>query len=202
MLSRLFEVFEQAEQSLERGRGGLGLGLTVVKGLVELHGGRVEAASAGPGRGAEFTVRLPLEQEPPALAEAPAGGPAVGKGLRVLVVEDNRDAANSLRLFLQTQGHEVRVAHTGTAGAQEAAAWEPEAVISDIGLPGLDGYGVAAAVRADPVVGGALLIGVSGYGSPDDIRRALEAGFDHYLVKPAFPEEIQRLLAGRLKVTP
>jgi PAS domain S-box-containing protein len=197
MLPRLFDVFAQADRSLARSRGGLGLGLTVVRGLVELHGGRVAAASAGPGRGAEFTVRLPLEDEPPALAPAPAPAPPAAAPLHVLVIEDHRDAADTLRLFLEMLGHEVRVAHTGTAGVREAAAWQPDAVISDIGLPGLDGYGVAAQLRADPATARTLLIGVSGYGSAADIRRALESGFDHYLVKPAMPEDIQGLLAQR-----
>ncbi len=197
MLPRLFEVFAQADRSLERSRGGLGLGLTVVRGLVELHGGRVEAASGGPGQGAEFTVRLPLEKEPPALAETSAVALPVKGKLHVLVIEDHRDAADTLRLFLELQGHEVRVAHTGSAGVAEAIAWAPDAVISDIGLPELDGYQVAARLRANPATAGALLIAVSGYGSEADIRRGLEVGFDHYLVKPAAPEEIQRLLAER-----
>jgi PAS domain S-box-containing protein len=202
VLPQLFDVFAQADRSLERSRGGLGLGLSVVRGLVELHGGRVEAASAGPGRGAEFTVRLPLEEEPPALAPAPAPAPPAAAPLRVLVIEDHRDAANALRLFLELLGHEVRVANTGTAGVQEAAAWQPDAVISDIGLPGLDGYAVAAQLRANPATAQALLIGVSGYGSAADIRRAVEAGFEHYLIKPAAPEEIQGLLAQRQREGP
>jgi PAS domain S-box-containing protein len=197
MLLRLFEVFAQADRSLERSRGGLGLGLTVVRGLIELHGGTVAAASAGPGQGAEFTVRLPLEREPAALADVPAAAPAQAPAARrrVLVIEDNRDAAFTLRLFLEALGHEVRVAYTGTDGVRELAAWHPDAVISDIGLPGLDGYGVAARLRADPAMDQVLLIGVSGYGSDADVRRALDAGFDHYLVKPAAPEDIERLLA-------
>jgi CheY-like chemotaxis protein len=115
---------------------------------------------------------------------------------RVLIIEDHKDAADSLQLYLQLLGHEVRVAATGPEGVRAAAAWRPDAVISDIGLPGLDGYGVAAALRQDPATAGVLLVGVSGYGRDEDVRRAYDAGFDHYLVKPAAPADIQRLLEG------
>jgi signal transduction histidine kinase len=196
VLPHLFQVFTQADRSLDRSRGGLGLGLFVVKGMVELHGGQVRAVSGGVGQGTEVTVRLPLAGEPAALADSPPakGGPR--RRRRVLVIEDHRDSADSLRLLLQVLGHEVRVAYTGPDGVQMAAAWLPEVIISDIGLPGLDGYGVAAALRKNPATAGVLLIGVSGYGRDEDRRRARDAGFDHYLVKPAAPEELQQLLVG------
>ena len=172
VLSRLFDVFVQADQSLERSRGGLGLGLAVVKGLVELHGGEVGAASEGPGRGAEFTVRLPLEHEPAALAQASRTPPPAGESLKVVVIEDNQDSAETLRLLLETMGHEVRVAYSGSQGIELACAWEPAVVISDIGLPGLDGYEVAVALRRNPVTARARLIALTGYGAEEDRHAA------------------------------
>jgi PAS domain S-box-containing protein len=195
MLDRIWDVFAQADRSLDRARGGLGLGLAVVKGLVALHEGQVRAQSAGPGQGAELSVSLPLEPEPAALVDAQSALPP-GQKRRVVVIEDSRDAADSLRLLLEVLGNEVRVAYTGPEGVQAASSWWPDVVISDIGLPGLDGYGVAAQLRRHPATASALLIGLSGYGQEDDVRRAGEAGFDHYLVKPAAPEELLRLLAS------
>ena len=201
LMPRLFDVFAQADRSLERTRGGLGLGLSVVKGLAEMHGGEVRAASAGPGRGAEFTVRLPVEEEPPALAEPARPPQPNGELLRVVVIEDNHDAADSLRAVLELLGNEVRVAYTGLEGVKAVTDWRPDAVISDIGLPGLDGYGVARQLRRDPAAARTLLIGLSGYGSEDDVARAREAGFDHYLVKPASTESLQRLLTNGRKAS-
>jgi PAS domain S-box-containing protein len=196
LLPVLFDVFAQADKSLNRQRGGLGLGLALVRGLVQLHGGEVRAASAGPGRGAEFTVLLPLEGEPAALTEVPGAPRPSGRQLRILVVEDNRDAADSLQLLLTLLGHDVRVAYTGPDGVRAAAAWAPEVIISDIGLPGLDGYAVAGEVRRNPATAKARLIAVTGYGAEDDRRRALASGFDFHLTKPADPAELQRLLAS------
>jgi PAS domain S-box-containing protein len=194
LLSRLFSPFLQADRSLDRPRGGLGLGLALVKGLAELHGGTVEASSTGPGRGAEFTVRLPLEREPPALSEAPAAAPTPGKHLHILVVEDNQDAATSLRLLLELLGHEVQVAYTGPDGVAAARQWRPDVVLCDIGLPGLDGYGVARELRLNPTTARVRLLALTGYGAEEDHRLSREAGFDHHLVKPADPMELQRLL--------
>lgn len=196
MLPVLFDVFAQADRGLHRPRGGLGLGLSVVRGLVQLHGGEVRAASAGPGKGAEFTVLLPTEKEPAALSMTPASpGPAVRR-LRILVVEDNEDAADSLQMLLTLLGHEVRVAYTGPDGVRAATEWAPEVIISDIGLPGLDGYGVASELRKNPATAGARMIAVTGFGSEADRKRALESGFDFHLTKPADPAALQRLLAG------
>ena len=150
LLTHLFETFAQADRSLDRSKGGLGLGLSVVKGLVELHGGTVEARSDGPGRGAEFVIRLPLQPEPAAVTDVPARPGRAPKRLRVLVVEDNRDAADSLVMLLEVFGYDVTVAYTGPSGVEAAAAWGPDAVVCDIGLPGLDGYGVARALRRNP----------------------------------------------------
>ena len=196
VLARLFEPFSQADRSLHRTRGGLGLGLALVRGLTELHGGRVRASSEGPGHGAEFVVRLPLTGEPAALAE-PSREPQPSKERRrVLVVEDNRDAADTLRMLLELQGHEVRVAYTGPDGVRAAEEWRPAVVVSDIGLPGLDGFGVARALRANPATAQARLIAVTGYGSEDDRRQARESGFDHLLTKPADPAALQQLLVA------
>jgi signal transduction histidine kinase/DNA-binding response OmpR family regulator len=193
-LHHLFQPFRQAEQGLDRARGGLGLGLWVVKALVELHGGQVDAASAGPGRGSIFTVRLPLEPEPDAVAGEPAQRGAAPQRLRIVVIEDNRDAAESLRLLLEVMGHEVTVARTGPEGVQTAARCRPDVVVSDIGLPDLDGYGVARELRRRPETARTRLVALTGYGSEDDRRRSREAGFDFHLCKPADPQELMQLL--------
>ena len=195
LLPRLFDAFAQGDRSLDRARGGLGLGLAVVKGLVELHGGQVEAASDGPGQGAEFTVRLPLKGEQQALTRTPASVPACeGEAVRILVVEDNRDAADSLRMVLELYGHEVAVAYTGADGVKAAKSWRPDVVLCDIGLPGLDGYAVASQLRHDPATAKARLIALTGYGRDEDRHRSLQAGFDHHLTKPVDPAALQPLL--------
>jgi PAS domain S-box-containing protein len=194
LLPRLFTPFAQADRSLDRSRGGLGLGLALVKGLAELHGGSVEAMSEGTGRGADFIVRLPLEQEPAALSAMPATPRPRGKRWRILVIEDNPDVANSLRILLELLGHDVRVAYTGPDGVEAAKKWQPDIVLCDIGLPGLDGYGVARELRRYPKTAHIRLLALTGYGQEDDRRRSREAGFEHHLVKPADPEELQRLL--------
>ena len=155
----------------------------------------VEARSDGPGRGAEFVVRLPLQPEPAAVTEMPAAPGRAPKRLRVLVVEDNRDAADSLKMLLEVFGYEVTVAYTGPSGVEAAKAWRPDAVVCDIGLPGLDGYGVARALRRHPATAKARLIAVTGYGGEEDRRQSREAGFDAHLTKPADPTALQELLA-------
>jgi signal transduction histidine kinase len=197
LLPRLFETFTQADQSLERSKGGLGLGLSLVKGLTELHGGTVHAASAGPRSGAEFTVKLPVLPEPLALSTMPAGTTHAGKPLHVLVVEDNHDAAESLRSLLELHGHKVAVAYCGLDGVKAAERWQPDVVICDIGLPGLDGYAVAGKLRQNPSTAHALLVAVTGYGQNEDRCRSHEAGFDRHLVKPVDPEVLQAILLAR-----
>jgi PAS domain S-box-containing protein len=197
VLARLFEPFSQADRGLHRTPGGLGLGLALVKGLTELHGGEVRAHSEGPGRGAEFVVTLPLEGEPAALSEVPSGVRPAGRRLRILVVEDNRDAADSLRVLLELLGHEVRVAYSGPDGVRTAQEWQPSVVLSDIGLPGLDGFEVAQRLRRDPATAGARLIAITGYGSEEDRRRAEEAGYNHVLKKPADPAMLLELLDAK-----
>lgn len=197
LLPQLFEAFIQANHTLDRTQGGLGLGLAVARGLVHLHGGQIEAFSAGEGQGAEFRVRLPLDAEPRPFT-APAAPPRcnAGKVLRIVVVEDNADAADSLKMLLREFGHEVRIASTGPEGVQEAADWKPDAVISDIGLPGMDGYGVASELRSNPLTARTRLIALTGYGSAEDRARGRKAGFDSYLVKPADPNQLQQALIG------
>ncbi|MGV3721276.1 MAG: PAS domain S-box protein [Actinomycetota bacterium] len=197
VLSRLFEMFTQGERTRERSRGGLGLGLALVKGLVEIHGGEVTASSPGPGLGARFTVTLPLQSPPgtPPGSEAPAIAPiSFTEPHRVLVVDDNRAVAESMSELLQLMGYETRAVFTGTDGVRAAAEYLPHVVICDLGLPGLSGYQVAACLRSDPTTAGALLIALTGEGSEDSATHALAAGFDQYLLKPFEPADLQRLL--------
>jgi PAS domain S-box-containing protein len=195
LLGRMFEPFTQGDDSLHRTRGGLGLGLSLVKGLVELHGGSVEARSEGPGRGAEFVLRFPLAPEQPALAgEALPVGSAMS-ARRVLVIEDNADAAETLREMLEMWGHEVAVASDGRAGVAKARSFAPDVVLCDIGLPEMDGYEVARAIRADPEIAATFLVAVTGYALPEDQRRAAEAGFMRHLGKPVPIEVMEQVLA-------
>jgi signal transduction histidine kinase/response regulator of citrate/malate metabolism len=196
-LRDLFQPFRQADQGLARSRGGLGLGLFVVKDLVELHGGSVSATSGGIGKGAEFTIRLPLVPEPAALSAPPAAVDVGRRGTRVLVVEDNRDSADSLRMLLEILGHEVQVAHTGPEGVRVAKAWVPDIVICDIGLPGLDGYGVARELHLNPITSRVRLLALSGYGSEEDRDRSRQAGFIVHLTKPVDPLELQQYLVAK-----
>jgi PAS domain S-box-containing protein len=197
LLPQVFELFTQGDRSLARSEGGLGIGLTLVKRLVELHGGRVEARSAGPGRGSEFIVRLrTLAPQPKRDMEDGGRGPSEvpPRPRRVLVVDDNEDAAESLALLLRARGHEIRTAHDGPSALSVAEDFRPEVVFLDIGLPRMDGYEVARRLRVQPGREGLLLVALTGYGQDEDRRRAEEAGFDAHLVKPADLEALQRLL--------
>jgi CheY-like chemotaxis protein len=183
LLPRIFDLFVQGDAALDRARGGLGIGLTLVRALVELHGGRVEAHSAGVGLGSEFVVRLPtLPDARPAAAPSQPAPPE--RAVRILVVEDNRDAAESLAALLGLWGHEVQVAFDGLAALRAAETMTPDVIISDLGLPGMDGYEVARQLRARPGFGRVVLVALSGYGREEDKRHALDAGYDHHLVKP------------------
>jgi PAS domain S-box-containing protein len=195
MLSRVFETFTQADSSLDRSRGGLGLGLALVKGLVELHGGQVRVESQGPGCGFAVTFRLPQTTDRGAPPTAPAVATGENPRRRVLVVEDNHDAAETLRELLELAGHCVKVAEDGSVGLEMAREFLPEVVLCDLGLPGMDGYAVAAELRRDPVTAAARLIAISGYGQEEDRRRSREAGFELHLTKPVDPVELERLLA-------
>jgi PAS domain S-box-containing protein len=193
VLGCLFEPFSQADSTLDRSKGGLGLGLAMVKGLVELHGGSVEAASAGPGHGAELTVSLPLAA-PRTDSPAESGVVPETTRRRVLVIEDNRDGAESLREMLELEGQEVEVAYSGPDGLAKARAFKPDLVLCDIGLPEMDGYELARAMRADPALPNARLVALSGYALPEDLRRAREAGFDQHVAKPPALQELRAVL--------
>jgi len=196
MLARLFQPFAQADATLDRSKGGLGLGLALVKGLVELHGGTIAARSPGLGQGAEFVVRLPLALEEGAVDGSARSSTLVPGGRRrVLIIEDNIDAADSLREALEFSAHEVEVAYNGPAGIAKAREYKPEVVFCDIGLPGMDGFDVARAFRADDALKGAYLVALSGYALPEDVQRASEAGFDQHLAKPPNLDILEQTLA-------
>jgi CheY-like chemotaxis protein len=211
MLPHVFDLFTQAGDSLHRSQGGLGIGLTLVKSLAELHGGRVTAASEGRGRGSTFTVRLPgrpgggqsrvaetaTPGPPPeeGAASAPQAEARLGQQSRVLIVDDNVDMVQGLAQLLRAAGHEVATAHDGDAALAVARSFRPDVVLLDLGLPGRDGYEVARALRQDDRCQGARLIAVSGYGQDQDRRRSSVAGFEHHLVKPVDVETLLGLLA-------
>jgi PAS domain S-box-containing protein len=193
----VFDLFVQGDRTLARTQGGLGIGLTIVRRLVELHGGRVEARSPGVGRGSEFLVYLPAlaASVPDASPQARPAPDGTSRRLRVLVVEDNHDAAEVLGTILELWGHEVRTAFDAVAALEAMAAWSPEVVLSDLGLPRMDGYELARRIRA-AAPNGVVLIALSGYGRDDDRRAAFDAGFDHHVVKPPDLAALAELLAG------
>jgi two-component system CheB/CheR fusion protein len=199
LITNLFQPFSQAPQTLDRARGGLGLGLAMVKGLLELHGGQARIESEGLERGTEASLWLPLQTAPSsrlaAAAERPPTVSEMVRKRRILVIDDSLDVSNSLRDWLSLSGHEVRVAGDGLAGLELAHSFHPDIVFCDIGLPGKDGYSVARELRAGPPLEDISLIALSAYAHPDDIRRATEAGFDQYLSKPYDLEELDRLVA-------
>jgi PAS domain S-box-containing protein len=196
---RVFERFVQEPQALDRARGGLGLGLALVKQLVDLHGGSVAVTSAGPGRGSEFTVRVPATLAPASHGDAAAGAaPTAGTGpRRVLIVEDNDDAREGLRMLLTHYGHDVETSEDAPSGLEKLRAFRPEVVLIDIGLPGVDGYALARMVREVPGARATRLIALTGYGQDEDRRKALAAGFDAHLTKPIDPAALEDVLTGR-----
>jgi PAS domain S-box-containing protein len=202
MLPQLFDLFFQGRRGIERKEGGLGLGLALVKTLVMLHGGSVSAASEGPDRGSEFTVRLPALEEAPAADSTPVDGAevapvAVGQGVRVLIVDDNVDAAEMLGRWLAEAGHEVKVAHDAAAALEVVGAFAPHVALLDIGLPVLDGYELAPRLRRELNGRACRLIALSGYGQEADRARSEQAGFDQHLVKPVHPQALLALLQER-----
>jgi signal transduction histidine kinase len=198
LLSTVFDLFAQTPRSLDRSQGGLGIGLTVVKSLVELHGGVVRASSAGEGQGTLIEIRVPTIQvvESAPKREKHVRLPAITTPRKVLLVEDNQDAAEMLATFLRGCGHVVRVAHDGHAGLDLATRESPDVVICDIGLPGMDGFELAQHIRRIPALSCVRLIAMTGYGDNRDRDRGLDAGFEKYLVKPADPEAVAQLLAS------
>jgi CheY-like chemotaxis protein/two-component sensor histidine kinase len=194
-LAGVFDLFSQVNTELDRRKGGLGIGLALVRGLVELHGGTVEARSEGLGCGSAFVVTLPLPREPRAIA--PVRPPQTARApaaRRILVVDDNLDAAESLALLLRLRGHDVREVHDGPAAVREASTFRPDAVLLDIGLPGMSGYEVAERIRAEAWSHAAVLVAVTGWGQEADKRRSRAAGIDHHLTKPVDLARLDELL--------
>lgn len=197
-LPRVFEMFTQVDRSLERSQGGLGIGLTLAKRLVEMHAGKIEVESAGLGRGSEFIVRLPLviESSRTESTRTEEDFEAMKSSLRVLIVDDNRDAADSLSEILTIMGHSTRTAYDGQHGVTLAEAYRPDLILLDIGLPKLNGYEACRLVRDQPWGKSIMLIAVTGWGQDTDRRRSHKAGFDHHLVKPVEPAILIKLMAG------
>ncbi len=206
-LPRVFEMFSQVNNALERSQGGLGIGLTLVKRLVEMHRGTIEARSDGSGRGSEFIVRLPLykdeggrmKDEPEALSASsfilhPSSFSSSSR-LRILVVDDNRDGADSLAIMLRVMGHDTHKAYNGEEAVAAAASYRPDVVLLDIGLPKLNGYDACRRIRELPGGKGIFIIAQTGWGQDEDRERSRAAGFDHHLVKPVDPDTLKKLLA-------
>ena len=193
-LQTIFDMFVQVDHSLERAQAGLGVGLTLAKRLVTLHGGTITAQSEGAGRGSEFTVRLPLTDRAPVAAQASADAPALPQKRRILLADDNIDFAQSLAAVLSSLGHDVRVAHDGAEALAMAALFTPDIAFLDIGMPKVHGYEVARRLREQPETADCVLVAVTGWGQEDDKRRARDAGFDRHLTKPVNPSEIEAIV--------
>ncbi|MFL5243138.1 MAG: ATP-binding protein [Gemmataceae bacterium] len=197
----IFEMFTQVDRDLERSQGGLGIGLNLVRGLVEMHGGRVEACSDGPGKGSEFIVRLPVLLSPgkrPRPGEGEGSEKERSSPYRILVVDDNKDGADSLGMMLRIMGHDTHTAYDGVEALKTAEAFRPEVVLLDIGLPKLNGYEVARQIREAPWGESMVLIAQTGWGQEEDKCRSKEAGFNFHMVKPIDPGALEKLLAGLL----
>lgn len=194
VLPRVFDLFIQGDQALDRSQGGLGIGLSLVKRIVDLHGGHVHAESDGPYRGSRFTVSLPVIAAPASTCH-PDHAPAPSEGLRILVVDDNADSVESLSMLLESYGHVLHTASHGEMALRQAQAHPLDLVVLDIGLPGMNGYDVARAIRALPLSRQPVLVALSGYGRDNDRRQAKESGFDHHLVKPADPEQLFEIMS-------
>jgi CheY-like chemotaxis protein len=195
MLPRIFESFVQGDRSIDRAQGGLGIGLTLAKSLVEMHGGRIEAHSPGVGKGSEFVVRLPVVPEVKPLEPEAVEKRQAAKipPMRLLIVDDNPDTVASLAMLMRMYGHDVMTADSGPAGLEAALAHERDVIMLDIGLPSIDGYEVARRIRAHTAK--PVLIAMTGYGQPEDQVKSKEAGFDYHLTKPVDPDRLQDLLA-------
>jgi two-component system CheB/CheR fusion protein len=197
-LGRVFEMFYQSDRALNRTHGGLGVGLTLARRLVEMHGGELEARSAGPGQGSQFAVRLPLSPRearaprPPA-TEAAAEAPGLR---RVLLADDNADTGESFAVLLRLKGHQVAIARDGDEAVEMAASFRPDVALLDIGMPGRSGYDVARWIREQPWGKGVLLIAATGWARPEDRQRSHEAGFDQHLMKPVDVTTLLKLVSG------
>jgi PAS domain S-box-containing protein len=195
VLPRIFDLFVQVERTLDRSQGGLGIGLSVVRRLIDMHGGKVTARSEGSGKGSTFAIRLPLAAPPPAAREPPASAPVRPK--RILVVDDHVDAADTLSLMLRFDGHETHAVYSGVDVLDQVEAFRPDLILLDIGLPGMDGYEAARRIRARTPGQHLELVALTGYGQPEDRARALREGFDAHLVKPVNLDELFRVIGGR-----
>jgi CheY-like chemotaxis protein len=194
-LENIFDMFSQVDRSIERTTGGLGIGLALVKGLVEMHGGQVKAESEGEGRGCTFTVILPMATDQEALVPAaPVDGHAAA-GRRILVVDDNRDGADSLSTLLKLLGHEVRTAHDGVAAIEAAGKFRPEVILMDVGMPKLNGLEATRRIRAEAWGVDMTIVALTGWGQANDLERSREAGCDGHLVKPVSLSDLEKLLA-------
>ena len=194
LLSQVFDMFMQVDRSTRRSQGGLGIGLTLVKSLVQMHGGAVEARSAGPGLGSEFIVRLPLLEQPALPAEAARRIQPLPQR-RILIVDDSRDGGESLAMLLRVLGAEVALAHSGRHALECVSTFRPDVVLLDSGMPGMDGYEVARRIRANPANRHMQLIALTGWGQDEDRQRSAAAGFNHHLVKPADVDQLRQLLS-------
>jgi CheY-like chemotaxis protein len=195
ILPRIFETFTQADRAVDRSRGGLGLGLALVRGLVELHGGEVKGESEGVGKGSTFTLRLPLDVPSISPVSREHGYLPNTRPFRMVIIEDNVIAARSTQMLLKELGHQTEIAHNGIEGIAVVQQFQPQVVLCDLGLPGIDGYQVARRLRQCSELSEIRLISTSGYGQEEDKQRALAAGFDAHLVKPIDFRELQRLLS-------
>jgi PAS domain S-box-containing protein len=202
MLPKIFDMFTQVDRALERSQGGLGIGLNLVRGMVEMHGGRVEAHSGGPGMGSEFVVRLPVLLTPERGYEQDGkdGGTRCASAYRILVVDDNEDSADSLSTLLELMGHDTRTAYDGLEAVATATAFRPDVMLLDIGLPKLNGYDACRRIREQPWGESVVIIALTGWGQEEDKCRSKEAGFNFHMVKPVDPAAFEKLLAGLLTV--
>jgi CheY-like chemotaxis protein len=200
-LPHLFEMFSQVDRNLDRAQGGLGIGLALVKGLTESHGGTVAVFSAGVGKGSSFVVRLPVSRGVPVReTQSQTDGAAFGPRRRILVVDDNRDGASSLAMLLTVMGHDTRIAHDGLEGVELAEAFRPDLIVLDIGLPKLNGLDACRRIREQPWAKNVVIAAATGWGQDEDRRRSEEAGFDHHLVKPVDAAALGSLAANGSRV--